>query len=94
MLTHPWWASVAILPQFYKDRLYLKWDKIRKNENYHRTITNSAAVVQEAFKSETRIEGLKEFFDIQFETDKMRKEKLFKAIPELEEVHEWLLENL
>jgi len=94
MLTHPWWANVGILPEFYKDRLYLKWDKIRKNQSYHRTIINSAAVVQEAFKSETRIEGLKEFFDIQFETDKMRKEKLFKAIPELEEVHEWLLENL
>jgi hypothetical protein len=51
-------------------------------------------MVQEALKGETRIDGLTEFFDIQFETDKIRKEELFETIPDLEDIYEWTQENL
>lgn len=94
MLTHPWWANVQILPQDYKNKLYHKWRKIRSNEKYHRSIRNSFAVCMEALKTgETRIDGLNEFFENQFATDEMRGEKLFKAIPQLKEVYQWLKDN-
>jgi len=48
----------------------------------------------EALKTgETRIDGLNEFFENQFATDEMRGEKLFKAIPQLKEVYQWLKDN-
>jgi len=93
MLTNPWWANVAILPSFYKDRLFLKWNKIKTNSNYSVSVRNAAAMVQEALKGETRVEGLKEFFDIQKETDELRKEDWINSIPELEDVYEWVEEN-
>jgi hypothetical protein len=64
------------------------------NPNYCVDVHNCAAMVQEALKGETRIDGLKEFFDIQFETDKIRKEELFETIPDLEDIYEWTQENL
>ena len=94
MLTNPWWANISILPQYYKDRLFLKWNKIKMNPNYCVDVQNCAAMVQEALKGDTRIDGLKEFFDIQFETDKIRKEELFEMIPDLEDIYEWTQENL
>ena len=93
MLTNPWWANVGILPSFYKDRLFLKWNKIKTNKDYSVSVQNSAAMVQEALKSEPRADGLKEFFDIQAETDKLRNEDLLDSIPELEDVLEWTEEN-
>jgi hypothetical protein len=93
MLTNPWWANVAILPGFYKDRLFLKWNKIKTNMNYSVSVRNAAAMVQEALKGETRVEGLKEFFEIQIETDNLRKEDWIESIPELEDVYEWVEEN-
>ena len=93
MLTNPWWANVGILPSFYKDRLFLKWNKIKMNKDYSISVQNSAAMVQEALKSEPRADGLKEFFEIQAETDKLRNEDLLDAIPELEDVMEWTEEN-
>jgi hypothetical protein len=93
MLTNPWWANVGILPSFYKDRLFLKWNKIKMNKDYSVSVQNSAAMVQEALKGEPRADGLKEFFEIQAETDKLRNEDLLDAIPELEDVLEWTEEN-
>jgi hypothetical protein len=94
MLTNPWWANVGVLPSFYKDRLFLKWNKIKMNPNYCVSVQNSAAMVQEALKADPRADGLKEFFDIQAETDKLRNEEWIEAIPELEDVYEWMEENL
>lgn len=94
MLTNPWWANVGVLPSFYKDRLFLKWNKIKMNPNYCVSVQNSAAMVQEALKADPRADGLREFFDIQAETDKLRNEEWIDAIPELEDVYEWMEENL
>ena len=63
------------------------------NKDYSISVQNSAAMVQEALKSEPRADGLKEFFEIQAETDKLRNEDLLDAIPELEDVMEWTEEN-
>jgi len=93
MLTNPWWANVGVLPSFYKDRLFLKWNKIKMNPAYCVSVQNSAAMVQEALKGEPRADGLKEFFEIQAETDKLRNEDLLDSIPELEDVLEWTEEN-
>jgi hypothetical protein len=93
MLTNPWWANVGVLPSFYKDRLFLKWNKIKMNPNYSISVQNSAAMVQEALKGEPRADGLKEFFEIQAETDKLRNEDILESIPELEDVLEWTEEN-
>ena len=64
MLTNPWWANVSILPSFYKDRLFLKWNKIKENQDYVVDVRNAAALVQETLKGETRVDGIKEFFEI------------------------------
>lgn len=93
MLTNPWWANIGILPNFYKDRLFLKWNKIKTNMNYSVSVRNAAAMVQEALKAGSRVEGLREFFEIQVETDKIRKESWIESIPELEDVYEWMEEN-
>ena len=94
MLTNPWWANVGILPNFYKDAVYLKWNKIKLNPNYSTAVHNAAKVVQEALKlGEPRVEGLHEFFKTQAETDKLRNENLLEVIPELEDVLEWMEEN-
>ena len=93
MLTNPWWANISILPSFYKDRLFLKWNKIKENQNYVVDVRNAAALVQETLKGETRVDGVKEFFEIQEQTDELRNESWIDVIPELEDVYEWMEEN-
>jgi hypothetical protein len=94
VLTHPWYANISILPYYYRKKLINKWRRIRSNGNYDRSVRNAFAVCLEAFKSKqtTSIEGLEKFFETEFATDNMRGESLFKSIPELKEVYEWMLE--
>lgn len=101
LLTNPWWANVNILPPFYKLKIAEKYRKFKGNENLPRSTRNAFATVLnalEADKSEKNISsnpnGLKEFFDDNFQTDKIRNEKLFDVIPELKEVFEWTQLNL
>jgi hypothetical protein len=57
-------------------------------------VRNAFAVCLEALKTKqsTNIGGLEKFFETEFATDAMRSEELFKSIPELKEVYEWMLE--
>ncbi len=92
MLTHPWYASIQILPYAYRKKLIADWRRIRSNGNYDRSVRNAFAVVLEALKTKqsTSIDGLEKFFDTEFATDKMRSESLFESIPELKEVYQWM----
>jgi len=94
MLTHPWYASIQILPYAYRQKLVSEWRRIRSNGNYDRSVRNAFAVCLEALKTKqsTNIGGLEKFFETEFATDAMRSEELFKSIPELKEVYEWMLE--
>lgn len=96
ILTHPWYAHIQILPIEYRLKIAKKWQKIRSNENFNRAVRNSFATCHDILIQKidtTRTDGLKEFFEKEFETDKIRGEDLFKSIPELKEVYEWLKKN-
>lgn len=90
ILTNPWYCSILILPQFYRDRMASMYDDVFRDLSYSESIRNAYKTVLNTLKSgEENKDGIKQFFSFNDELDEVRKEKLFDALPELREVYEW-----
>lgn len=90
LLTHPWYANIQHLPDFYKDEIYEKFKIIREDEQYSREIRNAFAMVMYTLNSgKPDPWAIMEFFNDNLSTDKMRNENIFFSIPELKPVYQW-----
>jgi len=90
ILTGPWFASILILPNAYKEELLPMYRAVMNDESYSINIRNAYRTVLNTLKSgEENKGGIQEFFDFNYKLDEHRKESLFQVIPELEKVYEW-----
>lgn len=90
LLTSPWYASILVAPQFYKDYLKTLYEPIRNDKSYSDTIRFAYKSVLTALASGTENkDGVKEFFHFNSKLDQHRKENILESIPELTEVHKW-----
>lgn len=98
ILTQPWYMSVDILPRSIADKAkkiwwdhyyYLseKYPDAEEHLGQLRTITTALK------NSKENIDGVREFFKVNDEISKVRKENIFESIPELLELQKWLTEN-
>lgn len=91
VLSHPWWANIQILPDFYKLESREKWKKLANDPFYSLDQINAFRNVMYTMKNgQVNLDGLREFFKDNFSTDKMRNESLFKSLPELKKLYDWL----
>jgi hypothetical protein len=90
ILTGPWFASILILPQAYKEALLPMYRAVMNDESYSINIRNAYRTVLNTLKSgEENPGGIQEFFDFNAKLDAHRKENILEVIPELQEVQEW-----
>lgn len=90
ILTSPWYSSILIAPQFYKDYLRTLYEPVRYDYSYSDTIRYAYKAVLNTLQSgEENKGGIKEFFDFNAKLDEHRKENILDSIPELKEVHTW-----
>jgi hypothetical protein len=94
VLSYPWWANIQILPDSYKNDCKEKWIKLANDDYFSMDQTNAFKnVLYTLDQGKTNINGIIEFFKDSFATDKMRKENVFTALPELKSLYSWLKEN-
>lgn len=92
ILTNPWFSSILVLPEFYKERIEKTYWEVYNDHSYSEDIRNAYLVVLNTMKSGTENkEGVREFFNFNKELDDVRKEQIFDYAPELREVYEWSL---
>jgi hypothetical protein len=90
LLTGPWYASILIAPQFYKDYLRKLYEPVRNDPSYSDTIRYAyKAVLNTLGSGEENKGGMQEFFHFNAKLDEHRKENILESIPELTEVHKW-----
>lgn len=90
ILTNPWFCSVLILPDFYREKVLASYEEIVNDESYSMNIRNSfKTVVNTLGSGEENKGGIQEFFKYNGELDQVRNEKLLEIIPSLKEVYDW-----
>ena len=90
ILTFPWFSSLLVLPQEYKDKLAKLYEPVFDDASYSMTIRNAYKTVLNTLKSgEENRGGVREFFDFNAKLDQHRQENILDAIPELRDLHSW-----
>ena len=100
ILTHPWWASIQVMPDKIKKKIIPMYQIYRSKYSYNDHIRNSFAVIQFTImsaspyfgeESKESKEAIKKFIEYNEELDEIRNENILETIPELIEVYEWAL---
>lgn len=100
ILTHPWSASIQVMPDKLKKKIIPMYQTYRAKYGYNEHIRNSFALIQYTMmqaspyfgeESKESKHALREFIEYNEEMDRIRNEDILKIIPELKEVYEWAL---
>jgi hypothetical protein len=90
LLTFPWYASIQILPDFYREELIKLYEPGYNNPDFSNDIRNAyKSVIHTLNTGKENKGGVKEFFETNQLLDDFRKEDLAKTIPQLAKVKEW-----